>query len=150
MRKAILKPLISWQTMEFRIWVRWLRGTVTYTILTKIIILVQWFVISLSYLAQVIGPHRGMVQRFTYSEVVLPKTRCQFCCLNSWPEGGKLARHRYLRRLLPRTLLPLCWDVDLIGWSDGPIHSCFEKMGIFALIICLVKTGFEKRGTNTK
>ena len=31
-----------------------------------------------SYLAQVIGPHRGMVQS-AYSEVVLPKTRCQFC-----------------------------------------------------------------------
>ena len=32
-----------------------------------------------SYLAQVIGPHRGMVQRSAYSEVVLPKTRFQFC-----------------------------------------------------------------------
>ena len=32
-----------------------------------------------SYLAQVIGPHSGMVQRFPYSEVVPSKTRCQFC-----------------------------------------------------------------------
>ena len=32
-----------------------------------------------SYLAQVIGPHGGMVQRFAYSEVVPPKARCQFC-----------------------------------------------------------------------
>ena len=33
----------------------------------------------LSYLAQVVGPHSGMVQRFAYSEVVPSKTRCQFC-----------------------------------------------------------------------
>ena len=32
-----------------------------------------------SYLAQVIGPHSGMVQRFAYSEVVPSKPRCQFC-----------------------------------------------------------------------
>ena len=32
-----------------------------------------------SYLAQVIGPHSGMVQRFAYSEEVPSKTRCQFC-----------------------------------------------------------------------
>ena len=32
-----------------------------------------------SYLAQVIGPHSGMVQRFAYLEVVPSKNRCQFC-----------------------------------------------------------------------
>ena len=55
-----------------------------------------------SYLVQVIGPHCGMVQRFAYSGVALPNF-----VVNSWPEGGKLARLRYLQRLLPRTLLPL-------------------------------------------
>ena len=38
--------------------------------------------------------------------------------VNSWPEGGKLARLRYLQRLLPRTLLPLLLRCrfDLLRW----------------------------------
>ena len=58
-----------------------------------------------SYLAQVIGPHRGMVQRFAYSGVVLPKTRCQFCC-QFLARGRQVSSSQISAKVAPKNFAP--------------------------------------------
>ena len=82
-----------------------------------------------SHLAQVIGPHLGMVQRFAYSEVVQPKTRCQFCC-QLLARGRQVCSSRVSTKVAPKNPANSC----------SCCHSCLTTTACIHPIPQITKT----------